>query len=467
MTTVADRVLETTLTSGTGTLTLAGAVADHRAFREAFATGARVSYVIDQAGTGWEIGLGTLTHGTPDTLSRDTVLASSNAGLKVDFGAGGSVKNVFSGPPGAMLAPLVLDPSGTIRLDQDKGTDIVTAATTNIADATADMVDLTGNATITALGTAKAGVRRLTRTTGTPTFTHDDVSLILPGGRDIVAAAGDVQQWLSLGSGNWICSDYVRASGKAVAPTLPRSHLAGFPLSNNGTTPLRKVDVGPGECLSDDQEELLTRDATLIKQLDAAWTVGNDQGGLDTGTIEANTRYYVFAIKRLDTGVEDVLLSKSFSAPTMPANYTKKRRLRGMLITDGSSDIRAFTQTDDYFEYTTPLRDHNATIGASSSSFLLPVPVGLKLRVHVIVGIIKIGAGPIAYARDPDSDDLAPSASNAPLFNVQTPGTSAAAAEQLVIQTNDSGEIAVRASEATVTLRIVTLAFEDRAGRGE
>jgi len=87
------RVQETTLTTGTGTLELGGAVGTgFRSFRDEFADGAQVFYVIasvNSDGNGaYEVGIGTLTHGTPDTLTRDTVIRSSNGGAKVSWGPG-------------------------------------------------------------------------------------------------------------------------------------------------------------------------------------------------------------------------------------------------------------------------------------------------------------------------------------------------------------------------------------------
>ncbi len=89
---IADRVQETTTTTGTGAVSMAGAVAGYQAFSAAFVTAAVIYYCI--AGTTeWEVGIGTLTSGSPWTLSRDTVLASSNSGALVNFSAG--TKNVF------------------------------------------------------------------------------------------------------------------------------------------------------------------------------------------------------------------------------------------------------------------------------------------------------------------------------------------------------------------------------------
>lgn len=97
-----------------------------------------------------------------------------------------------------------------------KGSDIASATTTDLSTATGDYVDVTGTTTITGLGTCAAGVERTVRFTGALTLTHNATSLILPGAANITTAANDRAVFRSLGSGNWLCVTYVKASGTAV-----------------------------------------------------------------------------------------------------------------------------------------------------------------------------------------------------------------------------------------------------------
>ena len=91
---VNDRVKETSATTGTGTLSLAGAVQDFEGFVAGIGNSNTTYYAIVNTGTGeFEVGLGTVTDATPDTLSRDTIISSSNSDAAVNFTSGS--KDVF------------------------------------------------------------------------------------------------------------------------------------------------------------------------------------------------------------------------------------------------------------------------------------------------------------------------------------------------------------------------------------
>jgi hypothetical protein len=79
-----DRVQETTSTTGTGTLTLAGASAQHQSFAAVGDANTCDYCILGGNGTDWETGTGTYT-ASGTTLSRDTILASSNGGSAVSL----------------------------------------------------------------------------------------------------------------------------------------------------------------------------------------------------------------------------------------------------------------------------------------------------------------------------------------------------------------------------------------------
>jgi hypothetical protein len=119
-----DRVKETTTTTGTGTVTLAGAVSGFQSFA-AVGDGNSTYYAISDAVTGeWEVGIGTYT-ASGTTLSRATVLSSSNAGSLVNFAAG--VKDIFLTYPSSRS--VYLDTAGSAVTALDITTANITAGT--------------------------------------------------------------------------------------------------------------------------------------------------------------------------------------------------------------------------------------------------------------------------------------------------------------------------------------------------
>ena len=84
---IADRVKETTTTTGTGTINLAGAASGFQSFVSGVGTTNTTYYAITDANGAWEIGIGTVTDASPDTLSRTTILASST-GAKLSLSSG-------------------------------------------------------------------------------------------------------------------------------------------------------------------------------------------------------------------------------------------------------------------------------------------------------------------------------------------------------------------------------------------
>lgn len=272
MTKILNRVFETTTTTGTGALTLLGAVTDFEAFRDQAAHGDKVAYVIVQSGAAWEAGIGTLSVGSPDTLSRDTVEESSNSDALVNFGAG--TKNVFCAPSAAMLQGILdtfigtsrpafapagfkwidntaepwlhklydgaddivtgkIDPTnnkawpavGTIgdelvmdgkRLRLAKGADIASAATLVLGNDGNYFVITGSTGPVTAI-TVPAGTFFMLQFASTPQFNHHATNLNLPGGANITMAAGDRLIGFATADNQVHALDVIRASGVPLA----------------------------------------------------------------------------------------------------------------------------------------------------------------------------------------------------------------------------------------------------------
>jgi hypothetical protein len=99
---LADRVQETCSAPGTGAVTLLGAVTGYQTFSSAIGNGNTCYYTIaDQSGANWEVGIGTYAS-SGNTLTRTTVVSSSNSGSVVNFSSG--TQNVFVTYPAEFAA---------------------------------------------------------------------------------------------------------------------------------------------------------------------------------------------------------------------------------------------------------------------------------------------------------------------------------------------------------------------------
>lgn len=240
--------------------------------------------------------------------------------------------------------------------------------------------------------------------------------------------------------------------------------IFGLTYSNNGTDAANDIDIAAGGCM-DDLGTTWIQVAALTKQLDAAWVVGTGQGMLDTGTV-ANSPYYLWAIRRPDTGVTDILASLSATTPTLPSNYTQKR-LIGFLdrLAGANSTIRVTELPGGGIrqEWVTPALqvDLAATLTTTRRTDAVKVPLAFSTLAILSVSITDAAAASGARITCPDETDAAPSLTVAPLCNIVTQVAAATQVKQLRVRTSSTGTIAARSTVATMdNYRVQTDGFE-------
>lgn len=251
--------------------------------------------------------------------------------------------------------------------------------------------------------------------------------------------------------------------GGAVLYTV-RGHIGGLTLSAAGST--ATFGVAAGSAADSTNIDLMTL-ASAYTKTTSSWAVGSGNGAMDTSTVANSTWYHVHLIKRVDTGVVDVLFSLSATAPTMPTNYTLFRRI-GSMKTDGSAQWVKFSQNGDEFLWDAVIADVSATNpGTSAATRTLTVPTGVKVNALIAVTSNSNGIndGRVAISSLDKSDEGAV-AGNAGMYN----GISTA--EMIVmaflsVRTNTSAQIRSRnnASGVASSLIITTHGWIDTRGR--
>ena len=176
--TIADRVRETTTTTGTGTITLNGAVGNFETFTANLSDGDTTYYaIVDANNSDFEVGLGTFT-ASGTTLARTTVIASSNSNSAVNLSSGS--KDVFITLPASKM--IFQDASGNVTIPGDltvSGDDITMGTNTSgnllIADGTnfnsiavgslSEISSVANDDVFLAVDTSGGGLKKITRST--------------------------------------------------------------------------------------------------------------------------------------------------------------------------------------------------------------------------------------------------------------------------------------------------------------
>lgn len=262
---------------------------------------------------------------------------------------------------------------------------------------------------------------------------------------------------------------------------VQRGYIAGLTMSTAGGSGSLAVAAGQA---TDGTGTISMALASALTKTTAAWAVGTNQGGLDTGAIANSTWYHFFLIYRSDTGGTEILFSTSVSNPALPTNYTNSRRI-GSSKTDGSAHWTAFIQSGDTFTWSTPTQDVNAVNpGVSAVTRTLTVPTSVNVQAIINIGLFSStftigGALPArnaAYISDLSDADLAPNFDivGGTLISdvgqvggngtvLQTPYLSGIK----VVRTNTSAQVRSRLnlSDATTNLMLATQGWIDDRGK--
>ena len=155
---LADRVKETSITTGTGTINLAGAVEGFQTFVAGVGSGNTTFYAIEDAdGEGWEVGIGTVTDASPDTLARTTVLASTNSDNAITLSSGSHT--VFGTYPAGKA--VYLDSSGNLSHRTTPYTTITGDTTVTVSNEVVFVNASSGEVDVTLYAASSNGGRKL------------------------------------------------------------------------------------------------------------------------------------------------------------------------------------------------------------------------------------------------------------------------------------------------------------------
>jgi hypothetical protein len=348
---VNDRVQETTSTIGTGSITLAGANTGFQSFSSGIGIGNETYYTIN-GDNQWEVGIGSLTNAT--TLTRTTVITSSNSNSLVNFSVG--TKNVFCTLP-ASDATLVNTSNNVIVGNLNTSTALTTRSTSNLIlntnqgtnSGTISIANgVNGNISITPNGTgsdvidglnwpqadgtngqflqtngtgtlsfATAGSPTIdtynTSTGGTPTYVNSQVSVQNTAQTTIAATVPS-----GISNGNLLLM-FVLSGSNASTWTTPSGWTLAVAGANGRGTFWRTASSEPAS-YTITQSGSATANAVILAYSNAAFDVaGTQSSALTTVTPPAIT-----VAKSNSTIVYAIGASTSVATYTTPTGYTAR-----------------------------------------------------------------------------------------------------------------------------------------------
>lgn len=280
-------------------------------------------------------------------------------------------------------------PDGTTISWSGTETSVPSAATIDLGAQNTNFVNVTGNTgPVTSFGSSAslANPIYVVLFASTPTV-QNGANIVIPGGSDLVMAAGDAVLVFYKGSGVWQVLGRVSTSGSggggSTTPAIVGDCRNNHWIFASNTTLTATVD------------EIIAKTSlggtaflgvSLSKTLNFGSTGAN---GLDTGAIAASTFYGLYWIYNPGSNTWAVLASLSFTAPTLPSGYTAFA-LVGVVPTNASSQIQAGYNLSDRtcsFQRINILATATGVLSLTSQSVAAAVPTIAK-TVDGLIGSI-------------------------------------------------------------------------------
>ena len=347
-------------------------------------------------------------------------------------------------------------------LNMVKGADIASASTIDLTAATGNAVHVTGTTTITAV-TLGSGMWRLVIFDAALTLTHHATNNNLPGGANITTAAGDRAIYWSDGTTVY-CISYVTQSRQNVNS----NHLSGMRVTNDAIDATNDIDIAAGNCRDSTDTLDIVQPSALVKQLDAGWAAGTNQGMRNSAAAITDTTYHIYAVCKAGGANPDYYAHTSLTVATVltalqaetgGSAYVYARRIFSIMRSSGA--IIPFLQTGDHVMWQTQKPDVTAAANTSVTNRTLTIPLGLKVEVIIGAGAFSSGSVNSTLVCDPDLTNRTASTNATNLYNES--GVSAAC--EIRCMSNTSSQVSTHGTGTGALISIRTLGYVDRRGK--
>ena len=251
---------------------------------------------------------------------------------------------------------------------------------------------------------------------------------------------------------------------------LPINFLHGFPPLLDIGDPLHDINISDGSCRDSTDATDIIYSGSMIKQIDANWSAGTNQGGFPSSlTLTAFIWYHVFVImkedKTIDFGFDSDLNATNLLADA--TDFIYYRRI-GAVIPNVSLELYQYVYKSDnsrriWFHTPTQLVYNANNPGVSTKIINCGVPSGIE--VYVMMNVLlseSTGDANEIYISCPAVIDENPTPNGSPLATVAVRDNKVSMQKVEVFSNNTSQvRIKLAASSSDTTVRIVSLGWSE------
>lgn len=350
---------------------------------------------------------------------------------------------------------------------------LVAATTVDISGITGNYLEISGNTTVTGFTGKRAGTPLTVKFTGTPSLTNS-ANFILESLADIAVPAGSVGRFRSvqLSPAIWQMESWSPSNGIPLVPNiLPTGFINGFDHENDTTDATNDIVIGTGSCRDENDTTDIKLNSILIKQIDAPWAVGTNQGGYSSAAALANdTDYHVHVVKELATGVVDVAIDISVTAVNFRASNPgyASRRIGSVRRLTGANRAYAYRAGNCYLS--NPASNLSGSISTTGATLTTAVPTGVVVMGRFNFGVACSAVSssryglltPLLITNPVPAVDLA----QVSLTTPSTAGTGTSSTQVDVLTDAARGIRARGNSNTSTTWYVQTLGWFDFRGQG-
>lgn len=180
-----------------------------------------------------------------------------------------------------------------------------------------------------------------------------------------------------------------------VTSPLARGHISGLGLSISASV---EVKISTGKCRSSNDDQTLPLTTVLGKKINSTWTVGDGNGGRDSGyaALSANEWFSVWLMAKKEGAAItlDAIMNKSHSTLSLTGSYSYARRLGAVRVNAAGDGLLGMIQDGDTFLWKVPKADkYDSSMSGSTSSTLLTLATPPGVITTALVNVMGFVGG--------------------------------------------------------------------------